>query len=246
VPVSGSSFERVAAIAEYQRGCVARRQLIAAGIMPGAIGRMVGQGLLRREHLGVYRVFGGVVVPLAGETAALLACGERAMLSHSSAALVWGLIPEPLGPVEITLVSPGIGRRRPGIKLHRSRNLLQRDVRTHQRLPVTSPARTLLDLAGRLDSRSLERVLDEALVVRNLVSSSQMVDVLDRAGGHRGASLLRALVTRRKLTITHSEAERKCLELIRKAGLPEPKTQVKIAGYHGRSRVARSPRRFRD
>jgi very-short-patch-repair endonuclease len=192
---------------------------------------MVAQGLLRREHLGVYSVFSGVVVPLARESAALLACGERAMLSHSSAALVWGLISKPPDPVEITLGSPGIGRRRPGITLHRSGNLLQRDVRTHERLPVTSPARTLLDLAGRLDSRSLERALDEALVVGKLVVRSQIVDVLDRAGGHRGTFLLRSLITRRPSSITHSAAERSCLELIRKAGLPEPKTQVRIAGY---------------
>jgi very-short-patch-repair endonuclease len=153
------------------------------------------------------------------------------MLSHASAALVWDLIQEPLKSVEITLASPGIGRRRPGITLHRSGNLLQRDVRTHKDLPVTSPARTLLDLAGCQDSRSLERALDEALIVRKLVSRSQIVDVLDRAGGHGGAFLLRALITRRNSTITHSQAERKCLELIRKAGLPEPNTQARIAGY---------------
>lgn len=230
MPVSGSSLQRVTAIAEGQRGCVARRQLLAAGITPGAIGRMVAQGLLRREHLGVYSVLGGVV-PLARETAALLACGERAVLSHASAARVWGVISDPHGPVEITLASPGMGRRRPGIRLHRSGNLLLRDVRTREGLPLTSPARTLLDLAGCLDSRSLERALDEALVVRKLASRSQIMDVLDRAGGHGGAFLLRTLVTRRKSTITHSEAERRCLELIRRAGLPEPRTQVRIAGF---------------
>jgi very-short-patch-repair endonuclease len=199
--------------------------------MPGAIGRIVARGLLHREHLGVYSVVGGVAVPLARETAALLACGERAVLSHTSAALVWGLIPEPVDPVEVTLASPGSGRRRPGIRLHRSGSLLRRDVRTHQALRVTSPARTLLDLAACMDSRSLERALDEALVVNKVVRRSQILDVLGRAGGHAGAFRLRALITQRNSTVTHSEAERKCLELIRKARLPEPQTQVTVAGY---------------
>ena len=230
--VSGTAFERVAAIAELQRGRVARRQLLAAGINSSAIARMVAQGLLRREHVGVYAVLDAGLIPLGRATAALLACGERAILSYTSAAAVWGLIPEQNGPVEITLACPGIGRRRPQITLHRSANLLKRDVASHDGLPVTSPAWTLLDLAGRLDRRSLERALDEALVVRKIVTRSQILDVLERANGHAGASVLRALLVRRRnSSITHSEAERRCLELIRKAGLPEPETQARIAGY---------------
>jgi very-short-patch-repair endonuclease len=75
-------------------------------------------------------------------------------------------------------------------------------------------------------------VLDEALVVRKIVSRSQILDILGRANGHAGASMLRALTARRNnSSVTHSQAERKCLELIREAGLPEPETQVRIAGY---------------
>jgi very-short-patch-repair endonuclease len=230
--VSGTAFQRVAAIAGVQRGCVARRQLLAAGITSSAIARMVAQGLLRREHVGVYALHDAGLMPLGRETAALLACGERAVLSHTSAAAVWGLIPAHHGPVEITLGCPGTGRRRPAIRLHRSGILLIRDVRIKERLPLTSPAWTLLDLAGRLDGRSLERALDEALVVLKIVSRAQMVDVLRRANGRPGASLLRSLMARRKnAAITHSTAERRCLELIRQAGLPEPQTQVRIAGY---------------
>lgn len=230
--VSGTAFERVAAIAELQRGRVARQQLLAAGIQSGAIARMVRQGLLRREHAGVYAVLDSGLIPLGHETAALLACGERAILSHISAAVVWQLLPELGGPVEITLARAGIGRRRPKIKLHRSANLVKRDVWLHHGLPVTSPARTLLDLASRLDRRSLERALDEALAVRKIVSRAQIIDVLERAGGRPGTALLRSLVARRgDSAITHSEAERRCLKLIREAGLPEPQTQVKIAGY---------------
>jgi very-short-patch-repair endonuclease len=222
----------VAAIAKLQRGRVARRQLLSAGINSGAIARMVGGGLLQREHAGVYAVLDAQLIPLGREAAALLACGDRAILSHTSAAAVWGLIPGRDGPVEITLAGPGIGRRRRGIELHRSAKLLKRDVRVHEGLPMTSPAWTLLDVAGRLDRRLLERALDEGLVVRKIVSRAQIRDVLERANGRAGASLLRSLMAQRiTSSITHSEAERRCLELIREAGLPEPQTQVRIGEF---------------
>jgi very-short-patch-repair endonuclease len=231
LPVSGGPVERAGAIAQVQRGRVARRQLLAAGVSSSAVGRMARKGLLISEHVGVYAVVHAAPLPLARETAALLACGDRALLSHISAAAAWRIVDLPDGPVDVTVASLGTGRRRPGIALHRSGNLIRRDVRIHEGLPVTSPARTLLDLAGCLDRRSLERALDEALTVRRIVTRAQILDVCDRAGGHAGASGLRSLAARRNTAITHSEAERRCLELIREAGLPEPRTQVRVAGY---------------
>lgn len=232
LPVCGTPIERIATIAQQQRGRVARRQLLAAGMSKAAIGRLISSGLLHPEHAGVYMVAHGAQVPFGRETAALLACGDWACLSHTSAAALWEII-EPEGEaVEVTIVAMNSGRRRPEIRLHHSRDLVARDLRIHSGLPLTSPARTLLDLAGRLDRRSLERALDEALVVRKIVSRSQVLDVLGRASGHAGASVLRALMTRRgNSSVTHSQAERRCLELIREAGLPEPRTQVRIAGY---------------
>lgn len=231
-PVSGSSIERVASIAALQRGRVARRQLLAAGVSSRTIDCMIARGLLLREHAGVYAVMQAAPVPLSRETAALLACGDRAVLSHTSAAAIWGLLPERDGPVEVTLARGGTGRRRPGIKMHRSESLLRRDVQIHEGLPVTSPAWTLLDLTGCVDSRSHERAFDEALVVRKIVRRSQIEDVLRRANGRRGARVGRALLDQRYNSgITHSEAERRCLELIRKAELPEPKTQVRMGEY---------------
>jgi very-short-patch-repair endonuclease len=232
LPVPGTSMQRIAAIAERQRGRVTRRQLLAAGISKSAIGRMISRGLLHPEHVGVYTVAHRTPVPFGRETGALLACGDRACLSHGSAGAVWGILEPDRGAVEVTIVACDSGRRRPEIEVHHSRDLAARDLRVHNGLPLTSPARTLLDLAGRLDRRSLERALDEALVVRKIVSRSQILDILGRANGHAGASMLRALMARRRNSaITHSEAERRCLELIRKAGLPEPQTQVTIAGY---------------
>jgi very-short-patch-repair endonuclease len=196
------------------------------------IDHLLARGLLHREHAGVYAVLQTAPVALSRESAALLASGERAVLSHTSAAALWGLIPERDGPVEVTVACRGTGRSRPGINLHRSASLLRRDVRIHRGLPVTSPAWTLLDLAACLDSRSYERAFDEALVVRRLVRRNQLADVQRRANGRRGAALMRALLERRRGSrITHSEAERLCLEIIRKAELPEPRTQVRIGQY---------------
>jgi very-short-patch-repair endonuclease len=232
LPVSGTPMERITAIAELQRGRVARRQLLAGGISKPAIGRMISRGLLHPEHVGVYAVAHRAPVSFGRETAALLACGDRACLSHTSAAAVWGILEPEGGPVEATIVASNSGRRRSGIEVHHSRDLVAGDLCTHDGLPLTSPARTLLDLAGRLDKRSLERVLDEALMVRKVASRSRILDILGRANGHAGASMLRALMARRNnSSITHSQAERRCLELIREAGLPEPETQVRIAGY---------------
>lgn len=196
-----------------------------------AVGRMARKGLLIPEHTGVYAVGHASPAPLARETAALLACGDRALLSHISAAAAWRIMDFAEGPIDVTVASLGTGRRRPGIELHRSGSILARDVRIHEALPMTSPARTLLDISALVEARSLERALDEALAVSRIVTRSEILDVCDRAGGHAGASALRALAARRSTAITHSQAERRCLELIREAGLPEPRTQVRIAGY---------------
>jgi very-short-patch-repair endonuclease len=193
---------------------------------------MVTRGLLHREHAGVYAVLDPTPAPLTRETAALLACGPRAVLSHSSAAALWGLSPRRQGPVEIAVVGAETGRRRPRIKLHRTAHLLARDVRIHQGLPVTSPARTLLDYAAQATPRDAERAVDEALVVLEIVRIKELQDVLERAANHRGAPALKELLDRRgPALITHSEAERRFLQLVREAGLPLPETQVPIAGY---------------
>lgn len=229
--VFGSREERIASIAERQRGRVARRQLLAAGIPSAAIGRRVASQRLVREHPCVYAVRPVLDVPLARETAALLACGPKALLSHSSAAALWGIAEPTTGPVEVT-VSRRRHRTTPGIVAHRTGHLLARDVRVEQGLPVTSPARTLLDRAGALTPLELERELDEALAVKRIVTRDELHDVLERGGGRSGAATLRGLLHRRENdSITQSEAERLFLRLIRASGLPEPVTQVRIAGY---------------
>lgn len=106
------------------------------------------------------------------------------------------------------------------------------DVRIHQGLPVTSPARTLLDVAATLPDRDLERLLDEALFVRRLVTRGEITAVLRRAGNHPGRGrLARVLGTHARSTKTDSPPAEALLSLIRGAALPEPRLEVAILDY---------------
>ena len=231
VSVSGGRDERIARIAELQRGYVTRDQLRAAEIGDTATARLIEGGRLVRVHRRVYAVRPAVPVPLGRETAALLACAPNALLSHASAASLWKLCDAPEGPIDVTVVRDR-HRNTPGIRAHRATRLLRRDVRVNQALPVTSPARTLLDRAATVTIHELERELDEALAVVRIVGPEEVEDVIARVNGHRGAPTLRALLERRTdRSITQSEAERLFLGLVREAGLPEPETQVRLAGY---------------
>jgi very-short-patch-repair endonuclease len=231
VSVSGNRDERIATIAELQRGFITREQLRGVAISDTAIARLVARGRLVRVHQGVYAVRPAMEVPLGRETAALLACGPNALLSHGSAAALWKLC-EPLAGVVDVTISRRRNRQTPGIVIHRTAKLLQRDVRVVQKVPLTSPARTLLDRAAQLTTHDLERELDEALSVLRIVRPDEIEDILARTRGHRGGPVLtRLLGVRAHETITQSEAERLFLELVRDAGLPEPETQVRIAGY---------------
>jgi very-short-patch-repair endonuclease len=192
---------------------------------------LIKAGRLVRVHPAVYAVRPSIEVPFTRETAALLACGPNAFLSHGSAATLWKLRDAQDGPVELT-ISNRRNRHLPGIRVHRARRLLPRDVLVVQGLPVTSPARTLLDRGAQLTTHDLERELDEALSISRIVRREELEDVLARTSGHHGGPVLtRLLGGRTHETITQSEAERLFLKLVRDAGLPEPETQVRIAGY---------------
>jgi very-short-patch-repair endonuclease len=224
--------DRIALVAGSQRGRVARRQLLAIGVCDSAIGRRLRAGWLEREGSGVYGLRHTSELPLAAETAALLASGEGATLSHHSAATLWELRPGIARPIHVTIPAGRSGPTPRQTIVHRSRTLIPTDVRIHQSLPVTSPARTLLDVAATLPDRDIERLLDEALFARRMVTVAQVVDVLNRAGGHPGrARLERVVGNHTSSTKTDSPPEEKLLALIRAAGLPEPELQVDVLGY---------------
>jgi very-short-patch-repair endonuclease len=225
----GSLEELIGEIAGAQRGRVSRDQLREAGINRHVIDRRVRRGSLIPKHPGVYMVGHAADVELGDEIAALLACGPTAMLSHHSAATLWGLRPGRARPIHVTVPDGDHGMRPEGVIVHRT--VLPTERATHRDVPITSPARTLLDIAGGLPARDVEYILEEGLGPKQLLSEAEVAEVAERAGGHPGAGTLRRVLATRTGTLTESRAQRRLLELIREAGLPFPKTEQPLLGY---------------
>ena len=219
--------DSVVVLARRQHGAVSTAQLNAAGLGPNAIAGRVERGWLRRVHQGVY-VVGPLESGLTRPAAALLAAGEQAALSHRTAAVIWGLLTErPADPVDVTLLNAR-GSKRHGVRYHHHPTIQAADLRHRHGLRLTAPARTLLDLAAT-SPRELDEALNEARILR-LVTPKDLASLLDRCPRHRGVRVLRDAVAKGP-DLTRSEAERRLLALIRAAGLPPPRTNVRVAGY---------------
>lgn len=230
---SGTPVDDVIALfAENQYGRMARGQLLVAGVSPSAIKHRLRHSRLVRIHDGVYGPPHTDASVLSDEAAALLACGPGAALSHHSAATLWGLRPGQARPVHVTIPED---RGRPalsGVTVHRSRILNPADTRILDGLPISSPARTLLDIAINLPDRDVERLLNEALYARRLVTLEGISALLKRVGNHPGRRRLgRVVANHTGDTRTGSPPHETLFELIRAAGLPEPKTEVQVLEY---------------
>jgi predicted transcriptional regulator of viral defense system len=212
---------RLLAVAARQHGAVSLAQLRQAGLGRHRVAHLVRKGWLRRRHYGVY-VVGPLETPLTHAMAAVLAYAPRGVLSHHSAAVLWGICPPPFRWIDVVVATGSGVHNRTGVQVHRCRNLDPADVARHQGIPVTSPARTLLDLATQTTRRDLARAAEEAQVLR-LVTASSLNAQFQRYPGHRGTAALREAV-REEPALTRSEAERRFLELIRRARLPSPRS----------------------
>jgi very-short-patch-repair endonuclease len=161
--------------------------------------------------------------------AAVLACGDHAVLSHRSAAAAQGLAPEDDSELSVT-VPLGSCRHRPGIRVNRS-SLAPQDVRLREGVPVTSPERTLLDLAADSPPLFLERAVEDARR-RRLLTGRSLLAALERTPKRKGSAALRELLRReRGPALTRSAAERRLLEVVRKARLPEPDFNLRVGAY---------------
>jgi very-short-patch-repair endonuclease len=215
----------LAAIAARQHGVVTTAQLAAAGVGKNGVTRRVADGRLRRLHRGVF-LLGPLTGPWTREMAAVLACGETAVLSHRSAAALWGLHRAWLGPPEVTVVE-GSSRGKTGVRVYRTTRLDPRETRRREGVPVTAPARTLLDIAALVSPRDLARAVEQAQVLR-LVRP----DTIDLRRGRPGAPALKAVLNlHHQPSLTRSEAEQRLLELVRIARLPAPETNQPLLGY---------------
>jgi very-short-patch-repair endonuclease len=217
--------KRIAELAARRHGVVTTADLVAAGIGRGAIARRVADGRLRPLHRGVYLV-GPLKSAYTDELAAVLACGATAVVSHHAAAALWGFRPPWHGPIDVTTTRRL--RPRQGIRIHRTRHL---DRTRRHGVPITTPERTLLDLAPHLDPTTLARAIEEAQLLR-LTTPAKLASLNARSSGRHGArALAMALDRAHEPRLTRSEAERRFLHLVRAARLPTPETNTRIAGY---------------
>ena len=226
--------ERVASVAAAQHGVVSGRQLVSLGIDENSIAYRVRVGRLHRVHRGVYAVGHDNLSGLGRFLAAVLAFGPGTVLSHFSAAAVWGFWKHRGDEVDVTLTRHV--RSRPGIRAHHARTLDVTDTTLHARIPTTTPARTLLDLADVIRSdRALRRAVHEAEVQRR-VSHHQLHAQLARAAGRRGAARLAAIVALGPAP-TRSGLEDATLDLLHRHGFPRPQTNAILADVSGRPEV---------
>jgi very-short-patch-repair endonuclease len=207
-------------LAERQWGVVSLAQLRALGLPRGAIKHRLAVGRLHGLYRGVYAVGHTALRAEGRRLAAVLACGQGAVLSHVSAAAHWGLLHTAATKTDVTAPAT---RRGPGgaIRLHRTRSLDARDTTTHEHIPITTIARTLLDLAAAAGEARLERALAQAHHLR-LYDHEAITDVLARANGHRGTGALARATAREDPKWTANDFEARFLRLVRDAKLPEP------------------------
>jgi very-short-patch-repair endonuclease len=218
--------QKVAALAGRQHGVVGHHELIALGVSDDTITGWLRAGRMISLHRGVYAMGHDHLSSHGRFLAAVLACGPGAALSHQSAAVLWGLR-EPRGPrIDVTVPTPGGRARRRLVVVHRS-VVRPDEIGVRDGIRVTTPARTVLDLAGAFTRRQLERALDQAAFL-----GLDLSDLAPRRG-KRGAALLRAVLTQHDAgsTWTRSKLEERMLALCRSADLPRPRVNREVEGF---------------
>lgn len=219
--------EVLAHLAGDQHGVVARWQLGRLGIGRGVVEARLSRGALHRLHQGVYAVGHRALTVKSRWVAAVLACGPEAVLSHRSAAQLWGILPR--SPIAPEVTRPGKSRLRARITIHRS--AVPADERTRvDGIPVTSVPRTLFDLAAIVSRRQLERAMNEAEVL-GLTDRLSLPMLLERYPRRRGSALLRELLADGETLrgVTHDELEERFVSFVDDYGLPRPRLNADLA-----------------
>jgi predicted transcriptional regulator of viral defense system len=213
----------LADLAARQHGLITRAQLREQGLTASAIESRLRRRRLHPVHTGVYALAYRSQTPHARMMAAVLACGRGAAVSHRSAAELWGFGPAWRGAVEVT--APG--QRNPrGIIAHRSLTLTAHVATLHQ-IPVTTVARTLIDLATVLDDARLGRAINDARIKR-LVRLGELAELAAHSRGRATARLSDLLGQN---TPTRSVLEDRFLAFVQTHGLPRPEVNQRVAGH---------------
>jgi very-short-patch-repair endonuclease/predicted transcriptional regulator of viral defense system len=219
----------LAALATRQHGVVSSAQLRELGLSKHAVRRRVERHALQRVHARVYAVGHTALTLDSRRMAAVLACGPSALLSHGAAGEALKLLPS--SPhFDVTVPTPR--KAPPGIVVHRSRLIHAEDRSRVRGIPVTSVARTLVDLADVLAEERLARAVHEAEVRR--VFDLRAIDrTLARLPGRRGAQRLRRVLAayRPEPRLLRSDAERALKRLCERHCLPLPQFNVNLAGF---------------
>ncbi len=218
----------VVRLAAGQHGVVTRGQLVELGLGRTAIDWWISRGRLHRLHRGVYLVGHPVPPRFALGLAAVLACGDGAVMSHRSACVLWELIRGSDDDIDVTV--PGNRRHRPGIRVHRT-CLVRSECTKRHGIPVTTAARALLDFSEQGTGREVERAFYEALAQRR-TSPPQLGKLLEDSPGRKGTRTLQALLDQYGTpTVTRHEAENILFALIRKGRLPGPARNIRVGGH---------------
>lgn len=210
-----------------QHGVVERSQLRAVGWSEDAIRHQIESGRLHPIWRGVYAVGRPDVTERGRWMAAVLCCGEAALLSHRCAAVLWGLVQR---APEIEVVVPyEVCRKQPGIHVRRRRGLAEEHRRLVDGIPTTDPVSTLVDLASCIGTQLLERAINSADRL-DLVDPEALAAAIEPLPRQRpGVTRLRRLLMRQ--AFTDSGLERRFLSLVRSTGLPTPETQAMVNGF---------------
>jgi very-short-patch-repair endonuclease len=220
--------QAAAELARRQHGVVSARQLAEYGFPPRTVTRWVQDGKLHRVHRGVFAV-GHEALGWQGRLQAAVLANEPAVASHITAAWIWGLLRTRPGTFHLT--APTRRHRKEKIVVHFAR-LEADDVTTDEGVAVTSPGRTVLDLAPDKSARDLGRLLKRA-DDNDVLDRRRFEALLLRAGGHPGrGKLAAALAAYKPETATlRSDLERRFRDLALAAGLPRPQMNVAVEGY---------------
>lgn len=223
------SHHALARLADESHGVVTAQQLRDLGYSPAAVARATAAGRLHRVHRGVYAVGRRELTPHGRCLAAVAACGRGAVLSHASAAWLWGMLALCPPVPEVTVPRRGDGRER--IRVHRAATLAPEERNVAEGIPVTSVHRTLFDLAASGSRRLLGGAVERCERL-GLLDLPALDALLRERRGQRGAPALReALEIYRDPVFSRARSERLFLDLVKQAGLPRPAINRFVAGF---------------
>ncbi len=235
---NSAAVRMISSVAAGQHGVISRQQLGELGLSQSVIGRLVDAGHLHRIFRGVYAVGHPAIGERQTMFAATLACGEDAVVSHRSAAALLGLLDR--APAVIDLIAPGQrGRKIDGIRHHQAVPPAAEECGTVERIPCTSPARTLVDCAGTVGNRSLRSMFERAAARKML--DIRAIEAALGTGGRRGVVNLRVLIDEwrpaapiAKRSRLKSPLEAKVLPILAQRGIAVPRANAPVNLIGGR------------